>query len=600
MVQTADDPKKSKPLTRETLSLFWRYSKPYAFRRWFVLVNSSFTSLVSAFLGPLIISSLFSAIQNGSVTLVGSWPLILGFFATQVYGEIVGWRLNLFATWTFQTAAQRDIFHDVFKKLSTETTEFHANRFGGSLVNQTNKLISSFERFWDTIAFQVMPSVTAIVAATVILWGFFWQYALVLFVVSMAFITAVIFGSRFLRERNTVEAQASTKMTGWLADMVTNIVTVKSYAGENYELGRAVEVSKNWRSKSLSTMRGFLTASSIYSGLGTLLTTAALVGAIIASEQSIISIAVVYLALSYTFTVSRQLWEVNSIMRNYNRVMGDAYDMVEIMTTPTRLLDSSNKKLVVKNGNLKIKNMSFTHDDGEGVRIFNQFSLQIPAGQRVGLVGHSGSGKSSLVRLLLRFSDVASGHIEIDGTDIKSVSQQSLRENIAYVPQEPMLFHRSLLDNIRYGKPEATDDEVIKAAKQAKAHEFIENLPSAYETLVGERGVKLSGGQRQRIAIARAILKDAPIIILDEATSALDSESEKLIQNSLEELMNDRTSIVIAHRLSTIAKLDRIIVLDNGQISEDGTHAELIYKNGAYANLWRHQSGGFIDGDIEN
>jgi ATP-binding cassette subfamily B protein len=238
--------------------------------------------------------------------------------------------------------------------------------------------------------------------------------------------------------------------------------------------------------------------------------------------------------------------------------------------------------------------MSFHHQDDTSL-LFSDFNLLVPQGQRLGLVGQSGSGKTTLTKLILRFADITNGSITIDGTDINDVTQESLRKNIAYVPQEPMLFHRSLRDNIAYGKINATDAEIREAATQANALKFIEKQARGFDTLVGERGVKLSGGQRQRIAIARAILKDAPILILDEATSALDSESEKLIQDALQKLMKGRTSIVIAHRLSTIAKLDRIVVLDDGKIVEDGSHSQLLKQNGIYANLWSHQSGGFIE-----
>ena len=242
-----------------------------------------------------------------------------------------------------------------------------------------------------------------------------------------------------------------------------------------------------------------------------------------------------------------------------------------------------------------LKDVSFAHDNGNGEHVFDNFNLTIASGQRVGLVGHSGSGKTTLTRLLLRFSDIYEGMITIDGQDIAMVTQRSLRDSIAYVPQEPLLFHRSLRENIAYGKPDASEEEIRRAARQANALQFIESLPDGFDTMVGERGIKLSGGQRQRIAIARAILKDAPILVLDEATSALDSESEKLIQESLTELMKGRTSIVIAHRLSTIAKLDRIVVLDKGRVIEDGTHSELTKKGGVYSMLWSHQSGGFIE-----
>jgi ATP-binding cassette subfamily B protein len=321
----------------------------------------------------------------------------------------------------------------------------------------------------------------------------------------------------------------------------------------------------------------------------------ALIGAIWASEHHLISIATVYLAITYTFTVARQLWEINAIMRNYNRIMGDAHDMVEILNIDPSIADGASGKLSATHGAIDFKDVTFSHDEGEGETLFQKFSLSIKAGEKIGLVGHSGSGKTTLTRLLLRFSDLDNGSIKIDDQDITTVTQASLRRSIAYVPQEPLLFHRSLRENIAYGKSNATDDEIRSAAKKAHATEFIDKLPKGLDTMVGERGVKLSGGQRQRIAIARALLKDAPILVLDEATSALDSESEKLIQASLTELMKNRTAIVIAHRLSTIQKMDRIVVLENGAVIEDGSHNELLKQKGIYAQLWAHQSGGFIE-----
>lgn len=582
-------------MQRAILELFWNYSKPYAKRRWFAIINNSLTIIVAFFVAQFFLAQLFGMIQSGDVTLDKSWPLIISFVLAQVYGEIIGFRLTMYANWTFETAAQRDLYRDIFEKLSSESIDFHANRFGGALVSQANKLNSAFERFWDTIVFQVVPVTTSIIAATVILSFYYWQYALFLFLLSISFAVVVFMGSRFMRRLNLKEARASNRMTARLADMVTNVMTVKSYGREAEELESAASYANKWRSKSLASMRGFLSVSTAYSALNVAITTGALIFAVVASEQHAISIATVYLALTYTFTVARQLWDINGIMRNYNRIMADAHDMTEILNSPSNIEDRSDSDLVVKKGSIALTDMSFTHDQGKGEHIFEDFNLTIPHGQRVGLVGHSGSGKSTLTRLLLRFSDIDSGQIAIDGQDIAGVTQRSLREAIAYVPQEPLLFHRTLRENIAYGKPGASESEIRAAAQKANALDFIESLPDGFETMVGERGVKLSGGQRQRIAIARAILKDAPILILDEATSALDSESEKLIQEALSKLMKGRTSIVIAHRLSTIAKLDRIIVLDKGKVAEDGAHSKLINAGGIYASLWSHQSGGFIE-----
>ena len=279
-------------------------------------------------------------------------------------------------------------------------------------------------------------------------------------------------------------------------------------------------------------------------------------------------------------------------MQSINRAFGDAHDMTVILDEPRLVADEPGAKdLAVTRGDILFSNLSFSYSDGSmPTSVFENFTLHIPPGQRVGLVGKSGSGKTTVTRLLLRLSDIQEGKILVDGQDISRISQGSLRRQIAYVPQEPLLFHRTIAENIAYGRPDATKEQIRQAAKDANALEFIETLPEGFDTITGERGVKLSGGQRQRIAIARAILTNAPILVLDEATSALDSESEQLIQGALENLMKGKTSIVVAHRLSTVARLDRIIVLKDGEIIEDGTHEELLNKHGEYSGLWERQT----------
>jgi len=582
-------------LQKTIISLFWHSATKYPWRVFVVLANPIITVAIGAFVGPYLISQILGQLQSGYITLDASWGLVIGYALTQIYGEIIGWRVTLYAIWTMQIHAQRDLYQRVFRHLSEQSLSFHANRFGGSLVSQNSKLTSAFERFWDTLTFQVMPVITSVISAIIILSFVFWQYAVFLAAMSIVFATFVFLSSRFMRELNTREAQASTAMTGRLADMITNVMAVKAHGNEEPEEKSAYRLTSVWMERSRASMRGFLKVSTGYSALTSLTNVVALVAAIWASEHQLISIATVYLAVTYTFTVARQLWEMNNIMRNYNRIMGDAHDMAEILQMTPVVQDKSNETLAAERGEISFRKATFTHDEGAGDTLFKNFTLDIPAGQKVGLVGHSGSGKTTLTRLLLRFSDLDKGSIAIDGQDISKVTQSSLRRSIAYVPQEPLLFHRTLRENIAYGNPDATEEEIVAAAKKAHAMEFINKLSDGLDTMVGERGVKLSGGQRQRIAIARAILKDAPILVLDEATSALDSESEKLIQASLSELMKGRTAIVIAHRLSTIQKMDRIIVLENGKVIEDGSHSELLKIKGIYAQLWTHQSGGFIE-----
>ena len=588
---------KNKINDKEILRLFWQVSVPYRRRRNLAIFFTITTIVISIFVGPLVIAELLNIIQQNQLQTANNlWTLIVLYGASELCSTVIGWRLVLYLVWTFETALQRDLHSRCFSKLTNQTMFFHANKFGGSLVSQTNKLNGAVERFWDTIFWSILPLVISLAGSIIILSTLIWQYALFLFIFSIIFSIAVYFGSRPMAKLSEKEAKASNKVSGQLADMVSNILAVKSSGAESTEQKRFSKTVSSWRSASLGTMRGFLKVSTVYSTINTIIKIGAIAFAVYAAQHNLVSVASVYLIITYTGSVAHELWNMNGIMRSYNRIIGDAHEMVEILKTPTTLVDRSDKKLKIKRGGIVMDNVTFTHDEGQGDTLFHDFSLNIQPGEKIGLVGSSGSGKTTLTKLLLRFADIDSGKITIDSQDIAEVAQASLRQQIAYVPQEPLLFHRSVRENIAYSRPDATDAEIEKAAKKAGAYDFIVKLQDGFDTLVGERGVKLSGGQRQRIAIARAILKDAPILVLDEATSALDSESEALIQKSLETLMKNRTSIVIAHRLSTIAKLDRIIVLENGRIVEDGSHDQLLAKKrGVYAKLWARQSGGFIE-----
>lgn len=580
----------------QTMRLFWRLSARYPVRLALVLILPVTNVLAAAFLGPYIVAHFFTLLQSGATFTTSTVaPLLIGYIATQIYGEVIGWRIVLYCVWTLETAAQRDLVRKIFSHLTQQSMSFHNNRFGGSIVSQTQKVFGGYERFTDTLVFQVIPIVTSVFAAFGILAFVFWQYAVALLILSFLFLAFVIWGTKRMLHYNTAEAQASTATTGRLADVVTNMLAVKSYAQEEAELDGYTEKVTNWRNKSLATMRSFLGLSAGYSSLIAILNSTALIMALVAVQQHRIAAGVVYLCVSYTFTVARQLWEMNNVGRNFNRIMGDSYDMVEILEMKPTITDPEQpEESRIVRGGIEFRKVKFIHE-GQEKPLFKNLDIKVKPGEKVGLVGHSGSGKTTLTKLLLRFSDIQSGTISIDGQNITAITQAELRRHIAYVPQEPLLFHRSILENIRYGEPEADERTVKAIAKMANAHEFIEELPEQYQTLVGERGVKLSGGQRQRIAIARAMIKNAPILLLDEATSALDSESEELIQDALWKLMEGRTAIVIAHRLSTIQKMDRIIVMDKGAVIEQGSHRELLQLNGAYAKLWTKQSGGFIE-----
>ncbi|WP_025637529.1 ABC transporter ATP-binding protein, partial [Vibrio parahaemolyticus] len=425
-----------------------------------------------------------------------------------------------------------------------------------------------------------------------------WRLMIPMIVWLLVYIAIQIYFVPKLKDVASEQADARSTMTGRIVDSYTNIQTVKLFSHSQRETQYAEQGMKGFLNTVYRQMRlvtGFDVAVEI-SNYILVFSVAAL--SIYLWLDSAISVGAIAIAVSLALRVNGMsmwiMWEVGALFEN----MGTVVDGMKTLSKPIDIQDKPNAKdLVVSQGGIQFDNVSFHYGENKGV--INHLNLDIKPGEKVGLVGRSGAGKSTLVNLLLRFHDVEEGSIKIDGQNIADVTQDSLRSKIGMVTQDTSLLHRSIRDNILYGNPTASEEELLKATKQAHAHEFIETLTDpfgnvGYHAQVGERGVKLSGGQRQRIAISRVLLKDAPLLVLDEATSALDSEVEAAIQESLNELMQGKTVIAIAHRLSTIAQMDRLIVLDKGNVVEQGSHQELIAHNGIYAQLWAHQTGGFF------
>lgn len=600
MASAANDKKTNRAVVWRTLHYFWGVTKQKKGAFILSIVSSVGYIALLTFANTYVMGLIVDKVQTTTVapnevfSVFG--PYILALLVVNALGQALS-KLQDLSVYLLEIHGNYQLSRLCFDTLSNQSMTFHNSRFGGSLVSQTSRFVSGYSGLIDVVTYSLWPTLASIVFTVGLLIPVAPSYVAILCVLLVVYVVVALRMYKRIMPLSAAASAAHNKLSGVLSDAVTNILAVKTYGREDYERDLFTsadrEAMQAENTNMHATMRRGFTASA-------LITIIMLVVSIFISGGNAwfgLSAGTLVMMFTYTYNLTMRFNYINSMMTRINRALGDAAAMTCILDEPRLVADDIDAApLEVTRGEIDFAHLSFAYADApEGQKVFDDLNLHIPAGQRVGLVGRSGSGKTTLTKLLLRLDDVQEGAVLIDGQDISHATQQSLRRQVAYVPQEALLFHRSIKENIAYGKPDATMEEIRAAAARANALEFIERLPDGFDTQVGERGVKLSGGQRQRIAIARAILVDAPILVLDEATSALDSESEALVQEALENLMQGRTSIVVAHRLSTVASLDRIVVLSQGKIVEDGTHTQLVAAGEEYAHLWSRQTGGFLE-----
>ncbi len=588
----------SKKAVRQVISDFWQQYKNHPWDAVIGFITPVIGTVLVFFVPPLIVAEVVNAFASQEeVTIQMMRNYILLFAALWLFGEIM-WRIGLHHIIKLEANGMQNLSLLAFQRLASRDHRFYTDNFTGSLIKRATSYVRSFERFTDTMAFNVVTKTLPIIFAMTVLWFYSPWIPIVL---TIMIVVATLIAIPIIRRRSRLVAlrhEAGTRMTGRFSDSISNISTIKSFAKEDREhewYGDYVRdyVAKFKRAGDYHNLRLDVVIAPLY----VFANVVGLVLAIYFVQKLALEPGVIVVVFSYYSRITGIFWEINRIYRELESSMNEAGEFNQMFLEQPAVSDIPDaKKMAVTKGNIKFSNVIFRYpeQDKEESRFLRDFSVDIQGGEKVGLVGPSGGGKTTVTNLILRFFDVESGVITIDGQDIRKVTQLSLRRNIAYVPQEPLLFHRTLFENIAYGKEDAKKEEVVEVAKLAYIHDYISSLPYGYQTVVGERGVKLSGGQRQRIAIARALLKESPILVLDEATSSLDSESEEYIQRGFTELMKGKTAIVIAHRLSTIKHLDRILVLDQGKIVQDGTHEKLIMEKGLYAELWNRQTGNLL------